>query len=174
MSVTIRKKSDALRPPTAEDDVTSRLRDCHARIRAHLAEAAAVARSSGDLEARRAGAQAVLRYFTLALPLHAADEDVSVAPSLGASIARLAAELAREHVEIDGLIATLSADWARWAAGDPSLATDVHAAALERLERLLHAHLEQEETVLFPAIDRLPAQARRSIVLAMAARRRAE
>lgn len=173
MTVTIRRKTDALRASSAEDDVTSRLRDCHARIRAHLAEAVAVARSD-ELEPRRTGARAVLRYFTEALPLHAADEDVSVASSVGPSLATLVERLAREHVEIDGLVATLSTDWARWAGGERGLATDVHAAALERLDRLFRAHLELEETVLFPAIDRLPATTRRSIVQAMAARRRVE
>lgn len=163
--------------PAGPDDVISRLRDCHDRIRGFIREAAAIAASDGstDPERRQRSAQDVLRYFTIALPLHEADEDASIAPRLraaaGGSLDGIF-ERMEEHDRIDYLVGELLRDWQHISV-DGSLPPDLprHRASIERLGAIMEEHLQNEETELFPRIAALPESERRAIVREMAERR---
>lgn len=161
-------------------DVTARLRDCHRRIRGFLAEAEAVAAADAavpgagagaDDGPRRVSAAGVLRYFRVALPLHEADEDASIAPRLVGSEGPVMA-LIEEHGVIDGLVDELARDWEAASRGEPIADGARHRATLARVLAIFERHLEREETEIFPRIDALPEDERRAIVREMDERRR--
>ncbi len=152
-------------------DAVDRLLACHARIRRFTALAARLVEPAPAAEVAEAAA-AVHRYFTVALPLHVADEEHSLAPRLP-SLPELAAMTA-EHRAIESLLADLAGHWSEVAAAP------ARAAALARpladgasaLARHFDAHLPPEESAIFPAVRRLPPAAQRAIVDEMLARRR--
>ena len=161
-----------------EPGLVEALTECHERIRrftGHAARLAAAAPAPELGEVREVAAQ-VARYFREALPLHLADEDEQVAPRLAGTSAELDAALARmasEHAAHEPVIARviaicdeLARDPARLAALGPEL-----AAQAARLADLLAPHLELEERVIFPALARLPAGDRDTILAALRARR---
>lgn len=166
------RKSRPRDEASAHGPVVSRLSECHARIRTHLGEARALATGVGTEEARRASATAVVAYFERALPLHAADEDLSVAPHLPADFAALTTRLAAEHAAIDRQLEALLPTWKQWAAGELLAPTDAHRANVERLAHALEAHLAIEEAELFAAIEALAPALAETIVGEMLARRR--
>jgi hypothetical protein len=169
VAIGIRRKGAP--PGHGPEDVVSRLADCHAKIRAFLAEARALALGEGTAEARRASAQAVWRYFATGLPLHARDEDETIAPLLPASVRALTQRLAADHEAMDADIRVLAPEWARWAAGEPSAASPAHQRTVLRLSRMLEDHLVLEETSLFPLIDALRPEDARHVIAEMRARR---
>jgi hemerythrin-like domain-containing protein len=141
--------------------VVEALLDCHDRIR-HFAEMArrlAEAHDAPPGEVAEAARQ-VHRYFSLALPLHAEDEEESVLPRLRGKDAALDAELARmheEHGRIEVLrerLVTLCADLKIAPGRLDLLRSDLEDCA-RRLELLFEQHLGQEERQIFPAITRL-------------------
>jgi hemerythrin-like domain-containing protein len=168
MAIGIRKKGEA---PPHDDDLVHRLASCHARIRAALAEARALAEGSGSVEARRASAAAVARYFRHALPLHAEDEDRLLAPHLPETAAGLLARLAREHGEIDAQLLVLLPVWTRWAEGRTDPAPHDHARHVARVSDALAAHLALEEVELFPLVAAIPVVLARQLGAAMQLRR---
>jgi hypothetical protein len=140
----------------AERDALDEMLACHERIRrfAHIAGKLAGAAASEVVE----GAQVVHRYFSVALPLHAADEDHSFAPRLTATapapdVAAAVDEMIHEHVLIEAALADMVPVWAELMA-DPArqaaLAARLDAGAA-RIAALFATHLEKEERVLFPA-----------------------
>lgn len=155
-----------------EDAIVHRLASCHARIRAALAEARALARGAGSAEARRASAEAVARYFRVALPLHAEDEDRLIAPQLPETSAELSARLAAEHADIDAQLPRLLEQWDRWAVGASEAPSVDHVERVERLARALETHLDLEELELFPQVETIPTVVARSLGAAMQLRRR--
>ncbi len=168
MDIRIRRKGS---PPPRDDDVVSRLAACHARIRAFLAEADALARGGGSAEARKASAAAVARYFGEALPLHAEDEDRTIAPYLPREAHALARRLAADHELIETDLTALAPDWSRWASGEQSPASPEHVATVRRVCHGLEVHLSLEEADLFPILAALPASVAQAIVEEMKARR---
>lgn len=117
----------------------------------------------------RETAARVVRYFTVALPLHAADEDELVAPRLvgaGRDVTEALATVEREHIEHQALIDAL-VDACR----EPIADASVIAAAAEAVGTHMAVHLELEEAVVFPALRALPASERAAIVAAMKQRR---
>ncbi len=166
------------RGPRREGGVVDLLLECHGRIRKFSNLAVAIAeRDDVPPEEVATVCADVERYFTLALPLHVRDEEESLLPRLygrDAEVDRALAAMASQHVEHGALIsrlvalaAALHADPARLA----ELAGDLAAVAVP-LERELAAHLEHEETVVFPAIARLlDAAAQAAVVGEIAARR---
>ncbi len=167
-------------PPdsAADDDVAVRLLACHARIRRFCATACrlAAARDPRATEVVEAAA-GVRRYFAEALPLHAEDEDASIAPRLrggdptvDAALAAMSAEHAAHGPLIDRIVALtseLAAQPDRLDALRPAL-----AAAAQALSDALEAHLRAEEATVLPALERLlPPAERLAIVAEMGARR---
>lgn len=152
---------------------------CHGRIRRFtalavtLAEPATADRAPAEIAD---GADAVRRYLEVALPLHAADEDLSLAPRLLAHAPGLADALARmhaEHLAHAPLLADVVARCAaiaraphQLAALGPGLAEPARALAAALL-----AHVDEEERTVFPAATALPYADQTAIVAELRARR---
>lgn len=160
------------------DDLVDLLASCHRKIRQHVVFArrlASEAQNHRDDEIRATAGQ-VRRYFALALPLHIADEDQTIAPMLrrmGGSVAEALAVMASDHAKhqplIDRLVdlcTELELDPARRSA----LAHELGQVAAQ-LATELAEHLELEERVVFPALRALPAADRSELVVAMRRRR---
>lgn len=168
------------REPSAEashDDVAGLLLACHDRIRRFLAVAHRLAVQPASPSEIAEAATSVQRYFSVALPLHAEDEDLSVLPRLQASgpvaAAHLAETLAAQHEDIHVLIARMVALW-RELVRNPERrdqSSGPLATGARRLEALFEGHLELEERVIFPAVRALPLPDRVAIVAEMRARR---
>lgn len=176
----VQLRLDTQAPVADAEDPLVLLQECHARIRHFSQLALVLARAQGKPEAQVAdAARQVARYFRVSLPLHAADEDEGLAPRLRAvgvpaTVEQALAEMERQHVELETLLAEVMPGWER-VAEDPR-ALVVHAGTLERqavrLAALFEAHLHLEETVLFPAARLMlgPGQ-RKSLAREMRARR---
>ncbi len=147
--------------PPATTDTLELLLECHERIRNFLAMARRIAetRTAGREEVQQAAVR-VSRYFTLALPLHARDEEDSIMPRLRGKDAAVDAELltmVREHGEhvpamreLVEACDALARDPGRHAELAPAL-----GAATGELERQFAGHLRREEEIIFPALGRL-------------------
>lgn len=165
---------------TAAPDAVDLLLECHQRIR-HFTRLAVVLADTPGAPAKEvaAAAASVLRYFTEALPRHAADEDESVAPRLLAAetpeaVRAALASMTREHETLHEALAELGPRW-RAVAVEPGRIAD-EAPALRRitgrLSDLWGAHLGPEESLIFPTMRRvLPREALVAIVQEMRARR---
>lgn len=147
------------REAAGEEDALDLLVACHARIRSFTQLALALARSEGLTdEAVAESAAAVGRYFSLALPLHVADEDDSMMPRLlrapgAVALAAPLAQMAREHVEIEASLAALNPVWEQLAAEPHRLDAQRGAfVVLPAFERLILGHLELEEREIFPVL----------------------
>lgn len=147
--------------PAAPGDAVELLLECHGRIRAFLALAHRLAEARGETpEALADAARRVHRYFTLALPLHARDEEESLVPRLRGREPALEAALdamVREHAEHQAPLGVLVGACAE-VARDPD--RQVHLAgtlvqATGELVRHFEPHLAAEEGVVFPAVRRL-------------------
>lgn len=146
-------------PTPAPDfsDPLGLLRACHERILGHctlfLRLREHIARHGIDSEADAALGRA-RRYFSEAAPHHHADEEQDLFPLLARqdpTLARLTAELAEQHHELD-------AQWERLAPllSEPTQADpDALLAAAEGFARASRAHVERENTELLPAAARL-------------------
>lgn len=153
------------RPPAPPSgDPIDTLLACHDRIRTFLRTAERAIAAGPEVPAREvadAGA-AVARYFSVAFPLHAEDEDRSLAPRLArhelpAEVAQAVAAGTEEHVELETLAAALVAS-ARAIAADPGARAAIAPRVREeiaRLRALVEPHLAREESVVFPAVRRL-------------------
>jgi iron-sulfur cluster repair protein YtfE (RIC family) len=147
--------------PAAQGDAVELLLECHGRIRSFLALARRLAEARGETpEALADAAQRVHRYFTLALPLHARDEEESLVPRLRGREPALEAALdsmVREHAEHQAPLGALVGacdEVARDPGRQPGLAR-ILAQATGELERHFEGHLAREEGVIFPAVRRL-------------------
>lgn len=147
------------RPDSAPDDVVGPLLACHERIRMFSAMAERLASGAHPPEEVAEAASRVARYFRLALPLHVADEELSIRPRLIASAAPARVlealdAMTSEHITIEELLATLLPRWSelgrepeRLDALGKALASDA-----EELRARFDAHLEAEERIIVPAI----------------------
>ncbi len=152
---------------------------CHERIRRFSALAIALAESTTASRAPAEiadGADAVRRYFEVALPLHAADEDLAITPRLARHAPALVPVLAWMHADhvahrplLDAVI-ELCAALARTPAEQPAIAPRL-APAAAALAAALIAHVDEEERTILPAIASLPAAEQAAIVVELRARR---
>jgi len=89
---------------------------CHQRIRSFTALAVGLAGSAPAPDAEVAeAARRVHRYHAVALPLHQADEELSLAPRLEHAVPEALAAMKREHAELDETLADLLPLWERLA-----------------------------------------------------------
>lgn len=167
---------------SAPADLASALSECHERIRSFGALACKLASPSGieaDPEQVVEAAEAVRRYFALALPLHVADEEQTLAPLIAgrdAAVDVALAQMAREHTEHEQSVAALVSLCGRIAREPERLAElrEQLASVAEPLDAALRAHLALEESAIFPALSRLLSQSEEEEVRqAMRARRSA-
>ena len=169
MLTTLGKRS--VQPPSMRD----MLLDCHARIRKFCALAKRVS-EAGPTEQIRDAAAELRRYFGIALPLHIRDEDESIRPRLerlgDPSLSGALDSMTHEHVAADIALAELLDDWDAIARDPTDARCFVTHTPTVWLNRHLLAHLHDEETRVFPALDRLPRGQWDCIVAEMKARRR--
>jgi hemerythrin-like domain-containing protein len=164
---------------TGDEGVVEALLACHERIRGFCALATRLATDAqASTEEIARAAEMVRRYFSVALPLHAQDEDLSLRPALLApaaapELADTLERLAREHTSMDELLADLVPRWERIAVEPPTRAELAAQLVVdtERLRAMFEPHLELEETVVFPAVARLDPAELDTIQRAMRARR---
>ncbi|MCC6644045.1 MAG: hemerythrin domain-containing protein [Polyangiaceae bacterium] len=172
---TIKRKAS----PTRELGPVELLLECHQRIRTFTALAARLAGAADrpHHEVSTAAAQ-VHRYFTVALPLHEADEEESITPLLlsepgGEAVAAATTTMADEHRAAHELLGALEPGWARLAEDPRELArlAPALASTTDALAALFVRHLAREETEIFPRIAALTEEQRRALVTAMRTRR---
>ena len=132
---------------------------CHARIRSFTELAARLASAEPAPEAEIAeAARRVHRYHAVALPLHQADEEQSIAPRLqrvaGPQVLEALVAMQRQHVALDAVLAGLLPRWERLAA-EPGLRGELSAGLardVARMQALWAEHLGAEEAIIFPAL----------------------
>ena len=177
--VLTRLKSSTAVPEPVQDAVDMLLA-CHQRIRnftgiaLRLADAAAA-----GPEAISNAAEAVHRYYSIALPLHEADENESVYPRLAQRLTdsqeRASMQsMVDQHGPIDELVARLLPVWNELKEHPERLGShaDTMRADAQRLHDLWTQHLALEEEIVFPLIrDRLTGEDLRDIHLEMKQRR---
>jgi hemerythrin-like domain-containing protein len=157
------------------------LLECHARIRhfMRLSRSLADAKDVPPLEIADA-ASAVFRYFSHALPLHEADENETLFPRLCTAfprgLVREAAEtMVEQHKAIDELteeLLPLCASLNRDPGRLPLVARRLDHVT-SALDKIFAAHLQLEETVVFPFLDELLSSAQmEEMFLEMNQRRR--
>lgn len=156
------------------DDPMSMLLACHDKVRrfAHLALKLAdhLVQHGCDAQAQAAAAQ-ILRYFTVAAPLHHQDEDDDLfpallalqQPALSAAIRRLSAE----HDHLCRLWQPVAHWLTRLAGGDAAAPPDHLHDFVEGYLR----HAGAEEAEIYPAAAQLDAATRDGIGQRMQARR---
>ena len=154
---------------------------CHQRIRHFTGMAVRLAdfpaAPAGEV---RAAAAAIVGYFTIALPLHEADEDESILTRLrhavpaGDIVAKAVETMVNQHRAIDELLQSIIPLW-RAVESRPVELIEL-APELKRLTNRLRlhlaAHLAMEEDVIFPALEKLlSAGERQAIEVEMHTRR---
>jgi iron-sulfur cluster repair protein YtfE (RIC family) len=155
---------------------------CHERIRHFSSMARKLAHAhEADAQQVQSAAEAAHRYFTVALPLHEADENESLHPRLKRAVpvgdlAGPAADaMVDQHHAIDELLERLLPLLQlleRNPAKQPEVAGEM-CSITSRLDELFREHLELEEKVVFPAISASLTEAdRQSPVAEMQARRK--
>ncbi|MBI3284240.1 MAG: hemerythrin domain-containing protein [Burkholderiales bacterium] len=156
------------------------LKHCHDRIRKQLATLDKLVQHlpghGADQNARQA-AQAVLRYFTLAAPLHHEDEELDLLPTLQACasgedaflLSELLPIILRQHEEMATQWQNLERQLQAIADGS---AAGLNAADIARFAALYAEHMQIEETQIAPMAQRLfSAQQMQALGAAMQARR---
>ncbi len=162
------------------EDAISLLLGCHGRIRHFTAVALRLAEQRrAPASDRSQAARAVLRYYTMALPLHEADENESVYPRLKRALlpgelANANEQMIEQHKNIDATVAELIPMWQE-VEHDPE-AQDASGDRLrdctEHLSALWSAHLKLEEEQVIPALrQHLTAEDLRAIQQEMRDRR---
>ena len=148
-------------PSAVIDHPVDHLLACHGRIRAFMSLARAIATRNDATDVLvRDAARDVKRYFTEALPRHAADEDETVRPRLMGRSTALDATLermTREHARLDTQLALLCAMCDALMV-DPAVRKTRRAALttlLDGLDTLWAAHLGPEEREIFPIVRTL-------------------
>ncbi len=153
---------------------------CHQRIRDFTALAARLASSepapeaaAGDVAAR------VHRYYAVALPLHQADEEESIAPRLTPLAAEPLLEaidaMKRQHIALDDVAAVLLPLWEA-VAREPRRRADLREKMdreVGRIQVLWAEHLALEEQLVFPAVMQLLEPSVRDVIAAEMRARRA-
>jgi iron-sulfur cluster repair protein YtfE (RIC family) len=142
------------------EGVVGSVNECHARIRSFAELAVRICDEAAGADEKREAASSVLRYFTVGLPLHVADEEQSIEPRLrrlGRTEVNAALDVMHaQHHEHEALLARVIP---QWRAEQPLVQSDAIA-----LQRALEAHLVEEERVILPAINALSDVEQRAIL----------
>jgi len=150
------------------------LLECHERIRRFTALAEKLAAADAPAEELGEAARSLVRYFSLSLPLHVQDEDLSLRPRLErvAEIPELA-DMSAQHEAIEARLAELIPRWQRVAEGpsERDALRETLASGARALADQMDAHLALEERAILPAMDRLAPAELDAIAAEMRARR---
>ena len=161
---------------------TDLLLSCHGRIREFTQMALAIAYAPSDAGVGRIveTTSRVRTYFSVGLPLHEHDEELSVAPRLLDSAACAEVEdaldqMAREHRVIDRTLRDLDELWKVIVSAQEDMphVRDETRALANALSAVFEAHLAIEERSIFPAIGRALSVASRSALMQEMKSRRA-
>jgi hemerythrin-like domain-containing protein len=142
---------------------------CHERVQRSLdllARLIAHVRDQGHDTHSRSAARDVLRYFDLAAPQHHLDEERHVFPRMlahgSATEQALVQRLKAEHREMEALWAQLRPALQSWSTTqEPAAHTELEALA-QRYTALYTQHLQDENTTVFPAVQRITTDAEAS------------
>lgn len=154
-----------------EEDAIALLLGCHQRIR-HFTEVAVRLASTPEAseQERVDAAQAVLRYYTIALPLHEADENDSIYPRLhkrlpAGALAEANENMIAQHRTIDALVARLVPLW-REIAAHPARQKEFESLLdnTEELQNTWRSHLQLEEEQVVPAMRQYLAASELEVV----------
>jgi hemerythrin-like domain-containing protein len=166
------------RRPAEKQDALSWLLACHQRIRhfTALAQTLAITHDATPKDVKEA-ALSIHRYFTVALPLHEQDEELSLLPRLIGKDPALDQQLGlmrQEHRQVDTVLSEMLPMLA-CIAQDPSQRA-MHVGGLKtqltQLEALWQPHLLREEAIIFTAAEAsLDASIKDAIMQEMKARR---
>ncbi|HEX8924360.1 MAG TPA: hemerythrin domain-containing protein [Terriglobales bacterium] len=157
------------------------LLDCHKRIR-HFVKLAQnlVTATNAPVSQLADAARDVHRYFSISLPLHEQDENLSLHTRLrmNAPDDKDAGDSSNamviQHQTIDDVVARLLPMWERVSQDPVALSgfAQQMTALTSKLADLMEGHLKMEEEQVFPAIDRcLSAEDQAAMVAEMRARR---
>jgi hemerythrin-like domain-containing protein len=161
--ITMLNQIKVSRPSSSIEDAIDMLLGCHERIRHFSSVAVKLAHAQGASPADIVeAANGLLRYFTIALPLHEADENDSLRPRLRRALPK--GELAEsaldamveQHEFIDEVAEQLVPLW-RMVKSNPEKLDEVSGEMCQlsgRLNDLFSAHLQLEEETIFPALQR--------------------
>jgi hemerythrin-like domain-containing protein len=144
------------------EDAVSLLLGCHERIRHFTAVALRLAESQqAPASDRIQAARSVLRYYTVALPLHEADENESVYPRLKkvllpGELADANQQMIEQHKNIDATVVELIPMWQEVEQNPEAqeALSDRLRDRTKRLSELWSAHLKLEEEQVIPALRR--------------------
>ncbi len=146
---------------TSAKDTVSQLLSCHERIRHFMGVAVRLAHAQASEPSEIVNAaDGVLRYFTVALPLHEADENLSVHPRLrratpeGELAGPAADAMVDQHQAIDELLERIIPLW-MLTRSNPDKLPEVAAEMCQisgRLNEIFQSHLKLEEETIFPAL----------------------
>jgi hemerythrin-like domain-containing protein len=164
-------------PAEKQETPLELLLGCHERIRHFTAVARRMAENpAAPLDQVSEAAEAVYRYFHVALPLHEADENVSLDPRLHAAgeVVHASEEMVRQHVEINRVLTQLLPLWDALCREPEKLSrfSSRLVRLISELEQLWDVHLRLEEDTVFPAIKHLPADDVAAILAEMKDRRK--
>lgn len=151
----IRVSHASSKPESALELLTS----CHDRIRHFTATLGKLAHSEGsELTEISTAAGAAHRYFSVALPLHEADEEQSLRPRLlengAAEIAAAMEAMTHQHQAIDDLIERLL-PLLILLSNNPAKLPELHGelcTIAKALSEIFAGHLDLEERAVFPAM----------------------
>jgi hypothetical protein len=142
-------------------DAAELLLACHQRIRHFSGVAVKLAHGHGATEPEIAqAADSLHRYFSIALPLHEADENLSLHPRLrravpeGELAGSAADAMLDQHMAIDELVERLIPLWVLVKSAPdrlPELSAEICSLS-KRLNEIFEAHLKLEEEIVFPAM----------------------
>jgi hemerythrin-like domain-containing protein len=153
--------------------LVARLHECHDRIRQMLTIATEIVDCASDDQARD-DADRVGRYFSRGYVRHTRDEEESLIPRLrDARVGSAVEQMHREHGELEALVRSLvDSCRALSTAAPPSERLRVAVAtAADALTPALVRHLDSEETLVFPEVERLDATTQAEVLKEMDARR---
>lgn len=155
-------------PKNARQEAIERLVSCHQKIRHFSSVAVKLAHAQGVAPAEiTQAADGLYLYFTIALPLHEADENQSLHPRLrnavpeGELAGPAADAMVDQHMAIDELVERLLPLWVL-VRENPEKLDEVAGEMCQvagRLNEIFNEHLKLEEETIFPALEKYLSEA---------------
>lgn len=157
---------------TVSEDVRELLIGCHQRILHFTGIAVKLAHAQGaSPEEVSSAADAVFRYYSISLPLHEADEEISLRPRLAAvadeKVKHALLAMHDQHMAIDDLLERLL-PLLTMVSNNPAMIGDAGGemcSITKALDEIFRVHLQMEEEVIFPAMDQLLPEEQRAEML---------
>lgn len=148
------------------------LKHCHDRIRKQVATLGKLiphlAEHGADQQAQQA-ANAVLRYFQMAAPLHHEDEEIDLLPTLkqvaqnedAALLQTLLPKILEQHETMASMWANLEVSLSQIAKGENA---DLKEQDVNAFEAIYQEHMQIEETQIAPMAKRLFSEAQMQVL----------